>query len=124
MEKAVEKAIQKTIRKRFVYNEDYDRLLISRKKDSDVMNGSVLVMNLVLDLNTEDRVVNIELKHASEYLESIGIDSNILNNLTNASFVFENHIDGYFIYLILEGDGRIERIPYNIFFGEDLEIKG
>jgi len=118
----MENTIQKSIKKNFIYNDDYDRLLISRKQDSDIMNGSILVMDLVLDLNTEKKVVNIELKHVSRYLESIKIDPKILDNLTNASFIFESHLDGYLIYFILESGEGYYRIPYNIYFGELLDI--
>ena len=64
-----------------------DRLFISGKKESDKIYGSVRILNLTLDFTTDNRVVNIELRGASKYLESLGINPEILNNLTGAEIV-------------------------------------
>ena len=98
----------------FIYDEMTDRLFISIKKESDKMYGSVRVLNLTLDFTTDDRIVNIELREASEYLESLGINPNMLNNLTDAKIVVQQQRDGYLIYFILKAGKHIERIPYNI----------
>ena len=45
------------------------------------------ILNLTLDFTTDNRVVNIELRGASKYLESLGINPEILNNLTGAEIV-------------------------------------
>ena len=71
-------------------------------------------MNLNIDFTTENKAVGVEIVQASKYLESIGISSEILNNLTDAEFVFEQKRDGYLIYFILHAGNQIERIPYNI----------
>ena len=97
-----------------MYDEMSDRLFISIKKESDKIYGSVRVLNLILDFTTDNRIVNIELREASEYLESLGLNPNMLNNLTDAEIVVQEQNDGYLIYFILKVGSHIERIPYNI----------
>ncbi len=98
----------------FIYDDMSDRLFISGKKESDKIYGSVRILNLTLDFTTDSRVVNIELRGASKYLESLGINPEILNNLTGAEIVVRQQRDGYLIYFILQAGNQIERIPYNI----------
>lgn len=98
----------------FMYDDMSDRLFISGKKESDKIYGSVRILNLTLDFTTDNRIVNIELRGASKYLESLGINPFILNNLTRAEIVVRQQRDGYLIYFILQAGDQIERIPYNI----------
>ncbi len=98
----------------FMYDETSDRLFISIKKESDKVYGSVRLLNLTLDFTTDGRVVNIELRGASKYLESLGFNPNMLSNLTDAEIVVQQQRDGYLIYFILKTGNHIERIPYNI----------
>ena len=99
----------------FMYDDFSDRLMISCKKDSDKIKGSMRVLNLILDFTNENKLVNIELKKASDYLKLLKIDSSILNNLTKAEMIFKQCRDGLLIYLLLQSKDRIEKIPYNIY---------
>jgi len=99
----------------FMYDDFSDRLMISCKKDSDVVIGSVRVLNLNIDFISGNKIANIELRKASDYIESLGLDPKILNNLTNAQLMFKQCRDGYIIYFILQTKDKTERIPYNIY---------
>ena len=99
---------------RFMYDDFSDRLFISCRKSSDVVSGSVRLLNITLDFTSDNKVVNIELRGASKYLKSIDIDPEILNKLTGAELVFQQQRNGYLIYFILHSDQKTERIPYNI----------
>jgi hypothetical protein len=99
----------------FMYDRFSDRLLISCKKKSEKVRGSIRVLNLILDFTSNNKVVNIELKKASDYLKSLKINPEILTNLTKAEIVFNQCRDGHLIYFILESKEKIERIPYNIY---------
>ena len=103
-----------------MYDELSDRLFIAGKKESDKIYGSVRILNLTLDFTTDKRVVNMELRGASKYLESIGINPNILTKLTGAELVFQQQRDGYLIYFILHAGSHVERIPYNILVGKPI----
>jgi len=67
-----------------MYDENLDRLMVSCKRQDDVIYGSVRVLNAVLDFTTDNRIVNVEIRGISEYLSSLGLDVNILNNLQEA----------------------------------------
>ena len=99
---------------RFIYDDFSDRLYISCKKPSEKIYGSVRVLNLTIDFTEERKAVAIELRGASKYLESIGIDSSILNNLSGAEIVFKQQRDGFLINFVLTSGTKVERIPYNI----------
>jgi uncharacterized protein YuzE len=98
----------------FVYDDFSDRLLISCKKKDDKIYGSARVLNLVITFTTNKKVVGIELKKASKYLESLKINPEILNHLTGAELVFQQLRDGYLIYFLLHSGEKTERIPYNV----------
>lgn len=104
----------------FAYDDFSDRLLISHKKKEDRIYGSARVLNLTITFTTTNKVVGIELKHASEYLKSLKINPEILNNLTNAEIIFQQQRDGYLIYFILYSGNHIERVPYNIISQEPI----
>ncbi|MBI2631886.1 hypothetical protein HYW75_02700 [Candidatus Pacearchaeota archaeon] len=106
----------------FIYDELSDRLFISNKKENDEIYGSVRLLSLTLDFTTDMRVVNIELREASRFLESLNINSNILNNLSDAEFIIQQQQDGYLIYFILKAGAQVERIPYNIITEKNLSI--
>jgi hypothetical protein len=99
----------------FLYDDFSDRLMISCKKDSEKVVGSIRILNLILDFASNNKIANVELKKASDYLKSLKINPNILNNLTGAEIVFKQCRDGYIIYFILQSGERIEKIPYNIY---------
>ncbi len=103
--------MEKTI---FHYDDFSDRLFISCNDRNKKVTGSIRVLNLIVDFTTENKAVGIEILEVSKYLESLNIDSKILNNLTNAEFVFQQKIDGYLIYFILQTENQVERVPYNI----------
>lgn len=98
----------------FHYDDFSDRLFISCRGEDEKVYGSVRVLNLIIDFTTENKAVGVEIMQASQYLESLSINPEILNKLTNAEFVFEQKRDGYLIYFILSAGNQIERVPYNI----------
>ena len=101
---------------KFDYEDNYDRLFISCKKENEVIEGSVRLLNMVLDITTENRVANIELFDASKYLQSLNINSGILNNLTEARFILQKVNDGYHIIIILNSGQNVVSVPYNIYY--------
>jgi len=98
----------------FIYEEMTDRLFISCKHDSDKMYGSVRLLNVILDVTTKNELVNIELLDASQYLESLGIDSSILHNLIEVEISFKQIRQGYLIVFVLKSNNQIIPVPYNI----------
>jgi len=70
--------------KNFMYDSFSDRLFISNKRDKDKVAGSIKYLNLTIDINTDNQIVNIELKKASDFLSSLKISPSILENLKKA----------------------------------------
>lgn len=99
---------------RVYYEKQYDRLMIAGKSDEEVMAGSVRLLNVILDFNIENKVVNAELLHASEYLNSLGLNADILTKATNGTLSFRQLRNGYEIVFILMAGKKIVPIPYNI----------
>jgi len=98
----------------FVYDDFADRLFISCKKEGEKVYGSVRMLNLTIDFTRDMKVINMELRKASEHLKSIGINPAILDNLSEVSLTFRQQRDGYLIYFILKSGEKVERVPYNI----------
>ena len=99
---------------KFHYDNFSDRLFISCRDKNEKVYGSVRVLNLIIDFTMENKAVGVEIMQASKYLESLDINPEILNKLTNVELVFNQRRDGYLIYFILHAGNYIERIPYNI----------
>lgn len=99
---------------KFHYDENYDRLFISCKQDNEKIYGSVRLLNIIIDFTTENRAVCFEIMQISKYLDSLGINPEILNKLTNIEVFFSKEGDGYLIHFILYARNYVERVPYNI----------
>jgi len=99
----------------FMYDEDLDRLMIFNtiNKDEKVY-GSVNILNLILDITTKNRIANIEIRNVSEYLKSIGQNSDILKELEGAKINIVQVRGGFLIQIILIGLNKVEQIPYTI----------
>lgn len=99
----------------FYYDNFSDRLMISCKKPTDRIAGSMRVLNVTLDFTTDNRIANVEIKNISDYIASLGLNADILNNLEDAKLMFKQYRDGYVIYFLLKPkQGNTERIPFNV----------
>lgn len=98
----------------FIYESMTDRLFISRKDSSDKIYGSIRILNVILDITTTNEVANVELIDASQYLDSLSIDSSILNNLTSVEISFKQIRQGYLIAFVLKSGKKAVAVPYNI----------
>jgi len=101
--------------KNYFYDEFSDRFMISCKKSDEKVVGSVRVLNLTLDFASSGKIVNVEIRNISEYLSSLGFNTEILKDLKDAQLMFKQYRDGYVLYFILKtSQGVIERIPFNV----------
>jgi uncharacterized protein YuzE len=103
------------MKKNYFYDEFSDRFMISCKKPEEKVVGSVRVLNVTLDFASNGKIVNVEIRNISEYLNSLGLNSNVLIDLEDAQLMFRQYRDGYVLYFILKPKhGNIERIPFNV----------
>lgn len=98
----------------FMYDDFSDRLFISKKSEEDVMDGSIRVLDIILDFNKEGKVVNIELADASQYLDSLDINPKILNKINYADFSIKELRNGYVIVFLLKSGREFFKFPYGI----------
>ena len=109
--------------KNYFYDEFPDRFMISCKKSDEKVIGSARILNVTLDFASSGKIVNVEIKNISEYLSSLGLNSEVLNDLEDAQLMFKQYRDGYVLYFILKPKhGNIERIPFNIPMKQSLVI--
>src|SRR3989344_7104391 len=99
---------------RVYYDEQYDRLMIAGKTEEDVIMGSVRLLNIILDFNSQNKVVNAELLRASEYLQSLGLDDNLLKQITGGSLSAKQLRNGYEIEINLKTKRKALSVPYNV----------
>lgn len=99
----------------FFYDDFSDRLMISCKKPADKVMGSIRILNVILDFTADNRIVNAEIRNTSDYIASLGLNADILNDLEDAKLMLKQYRDGYLIYFILKPKhGNPERIPFNV----------
>jgi len=100
----------------FMYDDFSDRLMITckGKRNAEVVAGSARFMNLTLDFDSSNKVVGAEIRGISKMLDSLEIDSDILNNLIGAELIFRQVRGGYLIYFLLKSKDRVERVPFNV----------
>jgi len=102
-------------RKNFFYDDFSDRLMITCKKPEDNILGSFRILNVTLDITSDNRIVTAEIRGVSEYLSELNINPSILNNLKDAQLLVRKYNNGYMIYFILQTiQGVVEKIPFNI----------
>lgn len=97
-----------------MYDDFSDRLFISRKSEKDVMDGSVRILDVILDFNKQGKVTNIELIDASQYLNSLDINPKILSKLNYADFSIKELRNGYVIIFLLKSGKEFFKFPYSI----------
>jgi len=73
----------------FMYDDFSDRLFISCKKADEKVVGSIRTLNVNIDFGSGNKILNVELKKASNFLEFIGINPKILNNLKEANLIIK-----------------------------------
>ena len=107
---------------KFNYDDFSDRLFISCKNEDEIIDGSLRVLNLVLDFTIGGRIANIELIDASDYLKSLDINPLILNKLSGAEFNTKNLRNGYEVVFVLKSDKKTIHVPYNIYLPHKKQI--
>ena len=68
-------------RERFSYDEFSDSLIVSNRLESDKIERNFEVGDLIFSLTREGKIVSIEIRGASYFLESCNINPDILKNI-------------------------------------------
>ena len=73
-------------RKKFSYDEYSDSLIISNREENEIVKRNFEVGDIIFSLIGKGKIVSIEIRGASSFLESCDIDPNILKFADNIEF--------------------------------------
>jgi len=88
--------------KNFDYDKHTDSLIISRKQEGEQVQGSAEVGNLILDFTSDGKIINVEFQGISQFLESMKINPNILNELESVNLNVQKQKGAISLFVILK----------------------
>lgn len=71
-------------KKNFDYDEISDSLIISNKKENEIVEENFVFDDIVLSLTTKGKISSVEISNISDYLSEIGLNPKMLENIKNA----------------------------------------
>ncbi len=87
---------------KFHYDPDYDSLIISNKEENEVVKHNFMFDYFVISMTGKGKIVGLEIKGASNFLEELGYDSEVLNSIKDTNLVITPKRDTVFIGFTLE----------------------
>ena len=100
--------------KNFDYDDISDSLIISRKKSEDVMQGSAEIGNLILDFNSNGKIVNVEFQKISDFLRMMNVNPDILQELEDAELIVHEQRGAISLFALLKTPTLNQPIPLAI----------
>lgn len=97
-----------------MYDDFSDSLIVSRKNSDEKVNGSAEIGNLILDFTSSGKIVNVEIRHISQFLEMIKLKPKILNELTDANIFVKTQKNAIAIFVTLITKKLEQPIPLAI----------
>jgi hypothetical protein len=99
----------------FIYDEYLDRLAIfNTLKDNEKIEGSVNILNLIIDITSNNRIANIEIIDVSEFFQSLEIDPIILQQLEEARIVVNQIRGGFLLKILLRYGDKTLSVPISL----------
>ncbi|MBS3098918.1 DUF2283 domain-containing protein [Candidatus Pacearchaeota archaeon] len=89
-------------RKKFSYDEYSDSLIISNRNESEVVKDNFEIGDMIFSLSDEGKVLSIEIRGFSNFLESCEIDSAILKSMKNVELKIIPKREMLFLVLKME----------------------
>ena len=87
-------------RKTFSYDYDYDNLIVSRRQENEKVKENFEMGDIVFSLTGKGKIVSIDIRSASNFLQICGITAEMLRDATNIEFTVIPKLGA--IYLILK----------------------
>ena len=72
-------------KKNFSYNEYSDSLIVSNRQENKKVRENFEVGDIIFSLTGKGKIVSIEIRAVSSFLESCNINPNILKNIKKVS---------------------------------------
>ena len=89
-------------RKKFHYDSYSDSMIISNKQENEKVKQNFEIGDITFSLTGKGKIVSIEIKEFSSFLESCNLSSEILSNLKNISFAVLPKNKAIFLILKIE----------------------
>ncbi len=98
---------------RFHYDSEYDSLMISNKQENEIVKHNFMFDDFVISMTGKGKIVGLEIKSASNFLEELGYDPEVLNSIKDTNLVITPKRDTVFIgfNLISEHPKFSQKIP-------------
>lgn len=93
---------------KFDYDDLTDSLIISKKKKTDKVKGSVKISNIILDLTKLGKVVGIEIQKFSNFLKEFNIKGKI-SELVEADISVKYNPDSIVVWFYVKFKNKEER---------------
>ncbi len=101
-------------RKTFSYLWEYDNLIVSNRQENEKVRENFEVGDIVFSLTGTGKIVSIDIRSASYFLESCGITPEILKEATNIEFEVIPKRGVIFLVLKIESVTGEHKISKNI----------
>ena len=88
-------------KKNFDYDYLSDSLFISRKQSDEIVQGSAEIGNLILDFTNAGKIVNIEVRNISKFLEMMNVLPDILNELEGVDLIVQKQRGAVSLFIVL-----------------------
>jgi len=90
----------------FIYDKDYDNLIISTKQDNEKVKTNYSFGDFIISITGNGKVVGLEIPQISDYFKKIGFDPKMLENVQNIELMVEAERDyiqiGFQIFSLLK----------------------
>lgn len=94
----------------YAYDDVADSILVFAKKPDEQVKGSATVANLVLDFTKDGKVVGLEIRKATEFLNTLGIEKTP-SDIRSASLEVQYRGDGFVIFVKLKFEDSEQKVP-------------
>ncbi len=89
-------------RKRFSYDEFSDSLIVSNRQEDEIVRENFEVGDIIFSLTGKGKIVGIEIRGFSSFLESCDVDVGILKNIENVELAVVPKNDTIFLVLKID----------------------
>lgn len=89
-------------RKNFSYDDYSNSLIISNRQENEIVRENFEIGDIIFSLTGKGKIVSIEIRGISSFLESCNINLEILEKAKNISFGVKPKNNSLFIMMIIE----------------------
>jgi hypothetical protein len=86
-------------RKNYSYDDYGDSLIVSNRQENEIVKNNFEVGNIIFSLTGKGKIVSVEIREFSSFLEFCNLNSNIANSISNIEFIVTPKKDTIFLIL-------------------------